>query len=435
MRPDIEQGQHEQEVKVATKNDDAKEPMSTTKEVDLSQDMLRDEEDFDDDGGPTKKKQERPTLTRKEKELQSFLSKGAYHLPGNTTWAQDWYQYFANNHPLMAIVLQNKLHPISRWMRAVGTFGSIMFGLVITNIYFIVIHEKQYQEKLPTTFDVDVSDFEIIQNTTVVIRGQEFNVSDYASFFDVSTELMILWTLGSAIHAVFDNFMWYVTACSCILANETDEEGDDFKLDDDTNSIEDEDKERYSADEETGRRKSTSTTSSNKNRSCLFWMSAHRRFCNVLIVLVVVLITAAASLAVVIRANVEAGEDADQFFNDFISRGLDYDTLSNKDNYEFLTSYAIELAVAWFFWFPVVETIMFSGILSCGGRLPFGGGRPAEMKVEQGEEEHTDDCEERDAFEVGMSGEIYHVTAENGLKSNEMHDAGKSEGVDDLVEI
>ena len=50
--------------------------------------------------------------------------------------------------------------------------------------------------------------------------------------------------------------------------------------------------------------------------------------------------------------------------------------------YSFIISYLVELALAYIIYHPIIDTILFSGILTCG-RYPILGGRPYEMKLEE----------------------------------------------------
>jgi hypothetical protein len=79
------------------------------------------------------------------------------------------------------------------------------------------------------------------------------------------------------------------------------------------------------------------------------------------------------------------------------------DTVQNDDLYSqvtggklgqftFFVKYAVELFLSWFLYFPIFGTLMFSGILGCGGRLPILGGRPRDKKLieqELAEQRHS----------------------------------------------
>jgi hypothetical protein len=135
------------------------------------------------------------------------------------------------------------------------------------------------------------------------------------------------------------------------------------------------------------------------------------KYSNVLVTILVLLLTGAATMTVMIRALIddsESGADnTDAIMVSFGSSSSSSTTnttttnssssaeleqllqdggaepLSDKNNYIFVQAYAIELALAWFAWFFLWEGIIFSGILSCGGRVPGMGGRPAEVREEQ----------------------------------------------------
>jgi len=190
--------------------------------------------------------------------------------------------------------------------------------------------------------------------------------------------MLILWTAGSAAHALFDSFLWYMTSCACCENDDTNHDG--------TNS--------------TRNSKETSSTCVDKSK----------KYCNVLVTILVLLLTGAATMTVMIRAMIddsESGADnTDAIMASFGSSSSSSTTnttttnsssaeleqllqdggaepLSDKNNYIFVQAYAIELALAWFAWFFLWEGIIFSGILSCGGRVPGMGGRPAEVREEQ----------------------------------------------------
>lgn len=60
---------------------------------------------------------------------------------------------------------------------------------------------------------------------------------------------------------------------------------------------------------------------------------------------------------------------------------LIWNGVGGAQSFSFLSKYAIELSLTWFVYFPLVGTIIFSGILGCGGRLPVLGGRPRDIRL------------------------------------------------------
>ena len=55
----------------------------------------------------------------------------------------------------------------------------------------------------------------------------------------------------------------------------------------------------------------------------------------------------------------------------------------DKRSFRFLLGYLVEFVLALFVYYPIAVTILFSGVLGCGGRIPILGGRPREMKKEK----------------------------------------------------
>jgi len=70
--------------------------------------------------------------------------------------------------------------------------------------------------------------------------------------------------------------------------------------------------------------------------------------------------------------------------NDYMDDALDIE-IHEWESFSFLSQYGIEVFLTWFLHFPIVGTILFSGILGCNGRLPILGGRPRDLKrIEEG---------------------------------------------------
>merc|ERR1719230_1266667 len=101
---------------------------------------------------------------------------------------------------------------------------------------------------------------------------------------------------------------------------------------------------------------------------------------------IVAIVSAVSCTVVVLRAIVEERDGT-------IGEHKDVDewkTISNARRYNFLIEYSIELGLALFVYFPIIGTILFSGVLGCG-TVPFLGGRPKEIKDLQKREEMDDD--------------------------------------------
>lgn len=274
-----------------------------------------------------------------QEELVRRLAERAFHLRGYN-WKEDWLQYFCNNHPLFAVCLQHRLHPVNIWMRLVGFIGSVAIGLCITNVVWLLFFYGQDQTPV---FSVSAAGVDIANSTHYRI----FNEQDHSSIaqytrIEFSTGMLVLWTVGGFVHALFDEFVWTLTACGCCL-----------------------------------------------NHERLEWMQQYRKYANVMVVLLIALVASIASLIVVIRATLTENDDVD--IAAIRSAGLADDSIEiskvhDASNFEFLISYAVELAVAWLVYWPAIETILFSGMLSCNGAISSFGGRPFELAQEENKE-------------------------------------------------
>ena len=65
-----------------------------------------------------------------------------------------------------------------------------------------------------------------------------------------------------------------------------------------------------------------------------------------------------------------------------IDDGLVLDVESISD-FQFVAAYLVEMVLSLFVYYPIGGTILFSGILSCGCKIPLLGGRPYEVALEQ----------------------------------------------------
>jgi hypothetical protein len=292
-----------------------------------------------------------------EKELVAALGLRSYHLPGNT-WCQDWSQYFANNHPIFGICCHHKKHPIGMRMRIVNLFGSIVFGLCVTNVIWLTfLYVKEDVDTAVVTISLGggvsfgaTTNNATNSNATISVDLAD-NLSDITNINSISnnndatstnmqeiqiTEGMImLWTVGGALHALFDNTIWYVTACVCCLPGRSLERLGKFR-----------------------------------------WCGSY------IAVFFVIAFTACATFAVVLRATLDSNEE-NVDLTDLGTAGITDDNIklgqtSDASAYEFMIGYAVELVLALIVYYPLVGTILFSGILVCG-KIPVLGGRPYEV--------------------------------------------------------
>ena len=252
--------------------------------------------------------------------LKRRLAARAYHFPGNT-WVEDWIQYLSNTHTVLGLFFHHPLHPMGFQERLVILFGSIAIGLTISNFTYLYF--------IRNDIDVDEEVFNINSRHT-----------DYTGIPVVSiTKLMItLWTLGSFIHTVFDLGLWHMKACTlCRYVN--------GRLDDQL-----------------------------------------VRWGRVVGLFIVMIAMGAGGYAVLLRASIEykgEGSVANEVEESIMSNELYQVEFEDKRSFRFLLGYLVEFVLALFVYYPIAVTILFSGILGCGGRVPVLGGRPREVKRER----------------------------------------------------
>lgn len=255
------------------------------------------------------------------------LAARSYHLPGNT-WRQDWWQYFKNNHPVLGLCCHDRLHPIGTCKRVIVLVGSIASGLAITNLlylYFLSTDEGLAGEFASFNFNANVT----VANTDLAVTEVTF------TYYQIT-----LWTVGTSLHSLFDLSVWFIAACGCCQAG---------------GSLE-----------------------------CLggrcSWMGSY------IVLFAVVIVAATASFIVVLRATLE-DQDLDVSALNATAGALNGDLqfTVKPEAYRFLISWGIELVLALFVYYFVLGTILFSGVLGCG-RLPFLGGRPRELYLEEKQE-------------------------------------------------
>lgn len=264
-------------------------------------------------------------VTPLERTLVPRFAARAYHLPGNSLCA-DWLQYMLNNHPVIGICCHHHLHPLKTRQRCIIFLGSFAFGVAITNICYLWF--------ISTGRDAEQEVFSI-----------DLNAQDPAHY-SVTAGLVMLVTVGSGLHTIFDRFIWSVSACKCCRAGGTFE----------TNSI----------------------NSPRRGR----WQD----FGTYLVVLLVVLVCAAASFIVIVRVKMDDEgqteipyiQDNNTTLTDIVDSVKDFEL----EDFSFMKAYCIEFGVSLFVYYPFFDTVLFSGVLGCY-RLPLLGGRPYEVRKEE----------------------------------------------------
>ena len=253
------------------------------------------------------------------------LASRSYHLPGNGFWS-DYSQYIRNNHPAWGICCHSRLHPLKFKQRLVMLLASFAFGISITNIIYLWFHNK------------GLSDEEAVFSINYATRGSE------SQTYTVTNGLVALVTVGSATNAVFDRTIWSLSACGCCRP------GGSFEH--------------------------------TSGRHCCADLGKQ------IVIFITVAIVSLSTLVVAIRASLDEGyseeipwiEDKNVTASEIKSM-LNW-TKYKPDDYSFLRGYALEWAFSLLVYYPMFETLLFSGVLGCGS-IPVLGGRPYEMKKEE----------------------------------------------------
>lgn len=168
------------------------------------------------------------------------------------------------------------------------------------------------------------------------------NVADSHSV-SMSSGLLALVTVGSISHAIFDRSVWTISACGCCRA------GGRFE-------------------------------------GCCCTNLGHY-----VVMLLVVLVVSLATCIVVIRASIDEEQSSVPLLQNRTRESLEQDLHQiweefsefEAQDYSFLKGYAYEFGFSLFFYCPIIETVLFSGMLGCFC-IPILGGRPAAMKRDGG---------------------------------------------------
>ncbi|KAL9190999.1 hypothetical protein ACHAXT_000705 [Thalassiosira profunda] len=251
--------------------------------------------------------------------LKRRLAARAYHFPGNS-WCQDWMQYLSNTHTVLGLFFHHPLHPMGFQERLVILFGSIAIGLTISNFTYLFF--------IRNGIDVEEEVFTLNSRHTDVSGIPVVSI----------TKLMItLWTMGSFLHTCFDLGLWHMKACTLC---------------------------RYR-----GR----------ISEKMVMWGRVAGLF-------IVMIAMGVGGYAVLVRASLEyrgEGSVADEVEESIQSNELYSIEFEDKRSFRFLLGYLVEFVLALFVYYPLAVTVLFSGVLGCGGRIPILGGRPREMAKEQ----------------------------------------------------
>jgi hypothetical protein len=209
----------------------------------------------------------------------------AYHLPGNTTWCDDFIQYLTNSHPLFTGCSD---YNRSMCMRFIPVTASLLLGFIATNA---VLWWTLWDESLSTVVFSQSSG----ENIDDEVSEQSLSIRSGGSIY-ITVGSLYLWTWVAFMHAMHDILIWYAPSC-------------------------------------------------NGQTAMLLW--------------VFLLLGIATVTTVTIY---------------YSGVSLEFGV------FDTLISFGVEVFVAWFLWFPLAATTLFSGVLGCF-RVRILGGRAWEMST------------------------------------------------------
>ena len=272
--------------------------------------------------------------------IRQKLSIRSYHLPGNSWW-QDYAMYIKNNHLVFGLCCRHRLNPVTTKHRLIILLGSLAFGLTVTNaVYLYFLYGDKDYDDTAMAFSLSLSG-EV---------GDNLNTAKSLSF-DISYGLAVLWTIGAGAHAMFDLLLWHMIACGYCQ-------------------------------------------SSKRNYNHAGWNMA---------LAITSIVLAGASFVVLYRAYENEETAVDEQLLKFMDDGNSTVTIGEDDSsprrpitmetikafresnpdFRFLYGYLVELGLSLFVFTPIIQTVLFSGIFGCCGRLPLVGGRPRSVKLEE----------------------------------------------------
>lgn len=365
----------------------------------------------------TRKKQQRH-LTRKETdELRSLrnaiiphLLMRSYHLPGYNYW-EDLGQYLTNNHPVFGLCCHHKLHPIKFKIRFISLIGSVLFGLAVTNIVFISFALTKKNGYNDTYWQYQFGNF---STGSEAVDQQVFQIQ-------VTQGNIALWTIGSATHALYDTVMWEMATCASCM----------------TPGISRKKIERYQT--------------KGFYFVILFAIFAFVA-CGITVLLRETVFYNVGSVTTdVVDNNTTNTTNVTRYYlllRDLqelnvtvltYPNGTQHHTVTTQGgiswNWYFIISYFVELSLNYFFYYPVIGIIAFTGILGCNGYIPALSGRPYEVKMmEMDHELITSMLETMQSENEGLSSKSSHNLSNHGIPFSR-HAFGRSGSRQNVFEL
>jgi hypothetical protein len=175
----------------------------------------------------------------------------------------------------------------------------------------------------------------------------------------ITVGTLTLWTIGSLFHSLYDMLIWYVMACACCHP------GGVF----------------YRPDRP----------------------AVYKNLGSFSLIPVIFTLLGTAAYLILLRATTEGQyddtddtssanqNDMDNGDNNAYQQqeeleNIHWDDLEGVQSFSFLFKSSTELLLAWFVYFPIIGSVLFSGILGCNGRVPILGGRPRDIQLVQREQ-------------------------------------------------
>jgi hypothetical protein len=203
------------------------------------------------------------------------------------------------------------LHPVGTKIRVVCLIGSICFGLAMSNMIFYAFWFLDWD------FDKNYAD---MATERLSIRGNfDSEVSAATSAFTNGN--LALWSVGSGLHALFDNSLWSMAVCNC----------------------------RSHRD------------------GIVEQLNAYKRMGEMSVMMYVTGVAIIALATIGVRLSFHHDVDGDE---DSIEAATE-----TFANYEFMISYLLEVFISFFFFYPFVGFVFFAGFLRCIHEKTFGGRR------------------------------------------------------------
>jgi hypothetical protein len=270
--------------------------------------------------------------------LIPLLVRRSYHLPGNN-WTADWIQWFRNNHILLGICLHHPLHPLETWERYLLLLSSISFGLAATSLVY------QLYEHYPGFMAMPLlPDDNALAPITDLFQTR------------ITVGTLTLWTIGSLFHSLYDMLIWHVMACACCHPGGV----------------------LYRPDRP----------------------AVYKNLGSYSLIPVIFTLLGTAAYLILLRATTEGNDDTDDTssanqidmdngdnaYQQEELENIHWDDLEGVQSFSFLFKSSTELLLAWFVYFPIIGSVLFSGILGCNGKLPILGGRPRDVQLVQREQ-------------------------------------------------